>query len=455
MLLRGPILNPHFDGTVELIPDGIIAGDSRITHIGPYEIISKQIDATTAERAIGVICPPFFDNHTHIPQHPVRGRFTEGVAANAPEGRLLAGLNRNIYPAEARCADPQYVWEIARNFHADTLAHGVIGGAAFMTVHTLAARMALELLPITWNLGPVLMNMNCPDFLRIDESTWRQEIEELASNYGRRIILADRFAVCVDSSLRRRGVDVAKRFGLRMQTHLNEQLAEKELVEKKLYPDAGTYTNVYARDGLLDCEPILAHCIWMSPAEFDLIKSKNANVAHCPTSNTLLGSGVMPLYLLHERDIEYSICTDVAASPTTSMLCEMAQFLKVHAGSSKHATPQAALYRATLAPAKILGLHYEFGSFAPGKTISFLDIQCDTSDIEKISVDEFIHDKLLEMPASSQQFADAMQALRTQGLQAGPELSLLEQDVRETVARLDKKVRHVVINGKSEYQARN
>ncbi|HMB96316.1 MAG TPA: amidohydrolase family protein [Tepidisphaeraceae bacterium] len=452
MLLRGPILNPRFDGTVEFIPDGLIGGEERITHIGPWESLASQFDAKQVEQIQGVICPPFLDNHTHIPQHPIRGHFMDGVEANPPGGRLIAGLDRNVYPAEARCADPQYTWEVVRKFLSDTLARGVIGGAAFMTVDVFATRIALELLPPTWSVGPVLMNMNCPTFLRTDASSLEQEVAEIASVHGRRVILADRFAVCVSSSLRREGVKLSQNLGLRMQTHLNEQLKEKEFVEKTLYPDAANYTDVYSRDGLLGCEPIMAHCIWMSPTEFDLLAKNRASIAHCPTSNTLLGSGIMPLDLVHERELDYAICTDVGASPTTSMLCEMSQFLRVHEGISKHATPQTALYRATLAPAKMLGLHQEIGSFRAGKQMTFIEIDCDTTNISQLSADEMIRSRLLEYSSPNAGLSAALENLRGGGLGISTDLLVLQRDFEQTIARLDKKVRRVVINGQSAYQ---
>src|SRR2546423_10254370 len=115
----------------------------------------------------------------------------------------------------------------------------------------------------------------------------------------------------------------------------------------------------------------------MSDAEWALVARSESVVAHCPTSNTLLCSGVMPLDQLRKHGIEYAICTDVGASPTTSILAEMAQFLKVHAGRSDRATPAEALYRATLAPAKILGLQEQVGSLEVGKPMSFIEVACD------------------------------------------------------------------------------
>src|SRR5206468_2977220 len=130
---------------------------------------------------------------------------------------------------------------------------------AYMTVHTPATRDALELLGPEWHVGLVLMQRFCPTYLRTDEANLDDDVASLASDFGTRLIVTDRFAGAVDSPLRRRGVELARRHGLRMQTHLNEQRTEKAWIEQ-LYPDAASYTDVYRRDGLLERAPILAHC---------------------------------------------------------------------------------------------------------------------------------------------------------------------------------------------------
>src|SRR5581483_11018464 len=193
-ILRASILNPRADGSVEWIRDGVIHADftGRIAFVGEWADVASCLGpAANVHRASGVIIPPLLDNHIHIPQHPIRGRFMEGVDANPKEGRLIAGLNRNVFPTEAKCADARYTEQIVREFLRDTLTNGVVGGAAYMTVHPQAARIALEILPETWSVGPVLMNVNCPEYLRTDEASWEKEVEVLASDFGRRVIVTD------------------------------------------------------------------------------------------------------------------------------------------------------------------------------------------------------------------------------------------------------------------------
>ena len=150
--ILGPILNPRANGTVEFIASGALSCNDAgiIDYAGSAERLPPSLASSRRQRrSVGVITPPFLDAHIHIPQHPIRGRFMEGVGGNPPGGRLIAGLDRNVFPAEARCADEHVARQIVETFLADTLANGVVGGSAYMTTHPLATRIALERLPST------------------------------------------------------------------------------------------------------------------------------------------------------------------------------------------------------------------------------------------------------------------------------------------------------------------
>lgn len=455
-IIRGPILNPTSESTVDFVLDGALAADANgiIEFVGPWQELAVKLPKhIPIRRSQGIIVPPFLDAHIHIPQNPIRGRFTEGVDANSPNGRLIAGLNRNVFPEEGRNIDPEYSTQVIEHFFQDTLSQGVIGGAAYMTVHAEATREALTLLPKTWSVGMVLMNQNCPDFLRTDESTLEEDLRSLADEFETRFILTDRFAVAVDTALRTRAVAIARQTGLRAQTHLNEQRAEKQFVEETLYPTYASYTDVYRRDGLLDLNPILAHCIHMREDEWKIASDSGASIAHCPTSNTLLGSGIMPLDTVCAQQIPYALCTDVGASPTTSLLCEMEHFLIVHNARNKQATPQRALAATTLCPAKILGLDNSIGSFATGKDFSFIEIDHFARKLDHLTADQAIFAALLE---SSQEEIEARAALlkpqlnrlQSQGLDAEGDLLCMRDLVDRSIRQLKNKVLRVTLKGK-------
>jgi guanine deaminase len=369
----------------------------------------------------------------------------------------LAGLNKNVFPEESRDADPAYATGVVEQFLRDTVSQGVVGGSAYMTVHAQAARTALRLLPERWFVGMVLMNMNCPPYLRTDEAKMEQNTRSLAGEFGPRVVVTDRFAVSVDTILRKRAVKLAEELGLRTQTHLNEQRAEKALVENTLYPNYDSYTDVYAEDGLLDCAPaIMAHCIHMKEDEFRILRDKGAWIAHCPTSNSLLGSGIMNLDEVNYWKIPWCLCTDVGASPTTSLLCEMEHFLLVHSGRNNSATPSSALFGVTLAPAKMLGLDKEIGSFRVGKKMSFIEIEPGTSeDMSAWSADDVIlhallqtsRQDILDRTRSSAPAGFTLAQLAQSGLEEECDVNRLRDEVESSIRRLENKVQRVTING--------
>jgi guanine deaminase len=376
--VRGPLLIPYENGAVDYFADGLLVGDGsgRLIYAGDAAAFGELSNLQTRP-ADGVMLPPLLDIHTHIPQHPIRGHFVDGVPDDPPppEGRLLAGLNRNVFPAEARCHDADHARRVVQAFAADTLSHGVVGGATYMTSSPVATRVALEILPELWSVGLVLMDQHCPEVLHTDTDTLDGVVAELVQDFGKRLIVTDRFAIAVSTPLRRRAARLAEQHGLRTQTHLNEQVAEKHFVEQQLYPDYASYTDVYHRNGLLAHDCLVAHCIQMRPAEWDRLAAAGATVTHCPTSNLLLGSGVMPLDELHRHGLGYAIATDVGASPTVSMLAEARRFLQVHAGRSDRATAAEALVRSTVAPSARLHLADRVGRLIGGQPTSFIEVR--------------------------------------------------------------------------------
>ena len=273
------------------------------------------------------------------------------------------------------------------------------------------------------------------------------DLRNLADSLGKRLVVTDRFAVATSSPLRQYGASIAREFDLFTQTHLNEQLAEKAFVEDVLYPDAESYTHVYLRDGLLDTRPVLAHCVHMTPPEWAILQSRRAVIAHCPTSNALLGSGIMALDEVIGREIDYAICTDVGASPTQSLLAEMAMFLLVHRGRHHAATACEALYRCTLAPATVLGVADAAGTFAVGSAMSYVVADA-AVPAGVLSAEDVIRDVLLATPGFEPRTTPAGLDALASGKPPRHVVADLEADADDLARRLDGRVRRVVVAGR-------
>ena len=88
-----------------------------------------------------------------------------------------------------------------------------------------------------------------------------------------------------------------------MQTHLSEQLEEINWV-KELYPKAENYLSVYDKFNLVRENSIFGHCIHLSEKELEILEERNSSVAHCPTSNLFIGSGVFNLRSFHQNAVD-------------------------------------------------------------------------------------------------------------------------------------------------------
>ncbi|MEL7520813.1 MAG: amidohydrolase family protein, partial [Cyanobacteria bacterium J06553_1] len=95
-------------------------------------------------------------------------------------------------------------------------------------------------------------------------------------------------------------------------------------------------------------------------------------IAHCPTSNLFLGSGLFPLHLAKQARVKVGLGTDIGAGTSFSMLTTGGEAYKVAQLQQQTLTPFQALYLATLGGAQALSLDDKLGNFRPGKEADFI-----------------------------------------------------------------------------------
>jgi cytosine/adenosine deaminase-related metal-dependent hydrolase len=182
-----------------------------------------------------------------------------------------------------------------------------------------------------------------------------------------RIALAPCSPFSVTDDLMRRTADLAREHGVRLHTHLAETLDE-EAYCRQLY---GCRPVEYLRRlGWLGPDVWLAHCVHLSPEEVSLLGDTGTGVAHCPSSNFRLGSGIAPVRTMLEAHVPVGLGVDGSASNDASnMLAEARQALLAHrigADPSRWVTADEALWMATRGGARCLGRD-DIGSIEAGK----------------------------------------------------------------------------------------
>jgi guanine deaminase len=255
--------------------------------------------------------------------------------------------------------------------------------------------------------GKVLMDRNCPEYLRdtADEGT-RQSRELIERWHGEdRLLYAitPRFApTSSEAQLAGAGQLAAQYPEVFIHSHLAENREEIAWV-KELFPQARSYLDVYDRFGLLRDRAVYAHCIHLDGMDRDRMAQSGAAVAFCPTSNLYLGSGLFDIAAADAARLRFAIATDVGGGSSFSMLRTMCEAYKVAHLAGQHLTALRAFYLSTLGGARALGLEGRIGNFAIGAEADF------------IALDPCASPLLARRTAQSRTLEEKLQVLMTLG----------------------------------------
>lgn len=352
----------------------LIAG-GRIIEVGHYESLSKKprdeevrwIDSTR-----NVIFPGLVDLHTHLPQYPAVAR---------GDSDLLPWLRQHIFPLERDFTGPKCKAGIARFFEAlasnGTTTAGIYAAIYEDTCH--AAFEAAKALGMRVVMGKMMMDVGSygNHQPRKVVSISLHESERLCKEWnGANDGLLDyafspRFAVSCSEKLLEGAADLAKSHGAYIQTHLAENTDEVNKV-RNLFMGARDYTDVYERAGMLGPRTILGHCVHLSEREIQVLADRDCAVAHCPTSNLFLGSGIMPLDRHLAAGLRVGLGSDVAGGPELNLwrvmrsVVESQKARSFHVDCGKPPGPVEAFHLATAGGASSLGKGDRIGRIEVG-----------------------------------------------------------------------------------------
>ncbi|HEX8336379.1 MAG TPA: 5'-deoxyadenosine deaminase [Pyrinomonadaceae bacterium] len=358
----------------ETVLDGdVLVSGRRVEAVGG-DLSGAAADLTIDARGCAVL-PGFVQTHVHLCQTLFRGA--------ADDLALLDWLKRRVWPLEA-AHDAASLRASARLGVAELIRGGTTCALTMETVHnTEAVLRVVEESGFRATVGKCMMDKGAevPAGLREEsEGSIRESLALLEEWHGRadgrlRYCFAPRFAVSCTRGLLERVAQLARERGVMIHTHASENVSECELVERET-----GMRNVLYLDSLGVSGPhvLLAHCVHLDEAETGLLASKGTHVAHCPSSNMKLGSGIAPVSEMLARGVSVSLGADGApCNNRLDMFTEMrsaALLQKVSRGAD--ALPAARVLRmATLGGARALGLDQEVGSLEPGKRADITVLQ--------------------------------------------------------------------------------
>lgn len=381
---RCSILTLDSQGGTRYFPDGALAvgPDGHIEYCGPAAG-ARLKGAELRDRRGRLAIPGLVDAHCHLPQYP----------AVASDGlTLLPWLERHIFPLE-RGFRGHKVRSLARGFFADMAASGTTSACVYTSIWKDSTETCFEEAErsgLRIAMGKVMMDRGSYDrAFRGSPKDRRErslaEADELCRRWNRRdhgrllYAFTPRFALSCSMELMRRVSALAARHGALVQTHLAENREELAAV-RRLFPGEGSYTGVYERAGLLGRRSVFAHAIWLSAPEVRALARSGCSVAHCPTSNAFLGSGVMDVGRLLAAGVPLALGSDVAAGPSLELFGVMRQAVYLQRVASAHRlfqgvgriSPEQAFHIATVGGARALGLEDRIGTLERGKEADFV-----------------------------------------------------------------------------------
>lgn len=353
--------NRIFTGDVVIEQGKIAAFDT------PY---STTVNAATDEVIDGrgrVLLPGFVQTHIHLCQTLFRGA--------ADDLALIDWLKQRVWPMEA-AHTPESLHASAQLGIAELMRGGTTCALTMETVnHTEAVFEAAAEAGFRAIIGKCMMDFGDDVPTALQEKTDASLAESLrllkrwhGQADGRlRYCFAPRFAVSCTRSLLGKVAEASRAHGVLVHTHASENRDETALVESLSGQRNIAYLNTV---GLANSHTVLAHCIWVDEAELDILQTTGTHVAHCPSSNLKLASGIAPVTEMLQRGISVSLGADGApCNNRLDMFTEMrtaALLQKVQHGP--RALPAlTALRMATIDGARALGWQDEIGSIELGK----------------------------------------------------------------------------------------
>jgi cytosine/adenosine deaminase-related metal-dependent hydrolase len=323
-----------------------------------------------------VITPGLVNTHHHLWQNLTRAR---------AQNENLFGWLKALYPVWARI-DEEAEYAAARVGLAELALSGCttvfdhhylfppgrtglleaeIRAARELGVRIVASRGSMDLGESDGGLPPDDVVEDRDDILAATESAAALADGELVE-----IAVAPCSPFSVTGELMRESAELARRFGLRLHTHLAETVEEDDYALEKFGCSPVEYIEQF---GWLAEDVWCAHCVHLSPEDVTAFSLSRVGVAHCPTSNMRLGAGIAPVRDLLDEGVRVGLGVDGSASNERSdLFLEVKQALLVARvrGGPGAMTVRDALRLGTRGGAEVLGRE-DIGALAPGKRADF------------------------------------------------------------------------------------
>ena len=363
----------------------IIMENGKIIDFGPADSIKDKVppDVEIKEYKDCLISSGFIDCHVHYPQTEIIGAYGK---------QLIDWLNKYTFVAEQSFSDKDHAREVSQVFLNECLRNGTTTSTVYCTVYPQSVDAFFEeseKLNMRNIAGKIMMDRNAPNELTDTPQQGYDETKALAEKWhenGRQLYcVTPRFApTSSPEQMEMTGAVWKESPGTYLQSHVSENKGEVAWVSE-LYPDQAGYLDVYDHFGQLGPRAIYGHGIHLTEAELQRCHDTGTAIAHCPTSNLFLGSGLFSIEnaMNQERPVRVGLATDLGAGTSFSMLQTLNEAYKVAQMNGYPLSSSHAFYLATRGTAHSLYLEDKIGSIAPGMEADLVVLDLNSTPIIK------------------------------------------------------------------------
>lgn len=370
LLINGIVVT--MDANFTVYEDGAVAidGDSIVAVGTTAEVTSQYIASEVVSCAGQVIIPGLVNAHTHIPMTLLRG-LNDDLRLDVWLGYLM--------PLEREFVTPEFVKLGAQVACAEMIRSGI---TSFADMYYFEDAIAEETAVVGMRalLGQTILIFPAPD----------------ASNYEDGLVLCRRFiekwlhhpliqpAVAPHAwytgtpEMNRACADLARAYDVPLHTHVSETAFEAQNCQEQNHLSVVPWIE---KNGMLETKLLAAHCVHLEESEMFLLRKAGAGIAHCPTSNLKLASGIANVGKMLELGMKVGVGTDGPASNNDLDMFEevrlAALLAKTKSNDPTVFPARQALEAATIGGARALHMDHITGSLEAGKRADLAVVELD------------------------------------------------------------------------------
>ena len=336
-VIKGNICQTKHPGALDLNENAYAVCVDGVSK-GVFAVLPEEYaDLPLYDYGDALIFPGMVDLHVHAPQYAFRGM--------CMDLELMDWLNRYTFPEEEKYENLEYAAK-AYGMFVDALKKGATTrSCVFATRHRHATELLMELMEksgLVSYVGKVNMDREASEALTEDSADisayttfgWINAVKDKFAHT--KPILTPRFIPCCTDKLMEELREIQMAYGIPVQSHLSESKGEIDFV-KFLRPQNPFYGDSYNEYDLFgknddintDVKTVMAHCVWSTDEEVELMRRNGVYVAHCPASNMNLTSGIAPIRKYLDLGLNIGLGSDVAGGHSDSIFRAITDAIQV------------------------------------------------------------------------------------------------------------------------------